>query len=610
MELKKLNFIFRSLSTTEEIELSKAMCPSFYWNASYISLLEKQDWLHEIVVSEELKSSVNALLREEFDGFIHTKVHGELLMKRLQFESVYIWYYHRTRIYYSVQEFLYQVDTVRNHLIKDVEIAIFTDDERFSIFFSDDARIKIIRKDTTQFNSSKNRKELVKKGASLFYNGVLGISNLHRSRRKKYFIVVNATSNKPIAHLKRNYNPFFGKLLTEGDKKEFGIIYIKEYTQETGSNISSTKLDAAISPYDSFRSDAILLRYALSMRRKRSDVKAFLSSLKQIQKEWSSELSMIHRLFLETLVALNRSSEYYLLQHHAYNCFFQRTKEARKTIAISEYSSNHKLILDASRKNKIETVGIQHGMISTSHISYMFSKDEEKYHCIPDMTILWGENWRSTLLENSCYSQENTVVLGQLRTDYVQEFMSRQSIGSKLTIAKDKAVIMFASQPQKDLAARRDAAKMVFQAFPNNNHFQLIVKIHPIEKVEFYRDIAEEIGAQNYLILDEKYDLYELLAFSNVVITCFSTVGSEAIYFEKPLIVIDPLNEDKADYVKNNVALQVKNSLELETAVKKSLSESLPQEYKDYTRKSISIIDGKVYQRYLNFLRQTPTRNH
>ena len=92
---------------------------------------------------------------------------------------------------------------------------------------------------------------------------------------------------------------------------------------------------------------------------------------------------------------------------------------------------------------------------------------------------------------------------------------------------------------------RYKTAYDVFAAVKNISGLFLIVNIHLAElnDVNYYESIAKEAGCTNFKII-YYYDLYLLLSVSDIVITCFSTVGSEAIYFNKPLIIVDHLMQD------------------------------------------------------------------
>ncbi|MCK5078526.1 MAG: CDP-glycerol glycerophosphotransferase family protein, partial [Bacteroidales bacterium] len=101
-------------------------------------------------------------------------------------------------------------------------------------------------------------------------------------------------------------------------------------------------------------------------------------------------------------------------------------------------------------------------------------------------------------------------------------------------------------------------------------------------------------------------DLYLLISVCDILITCFSTVGTETIYFGKPLIILDHLKQDIQNYHKEGVALQASNEKELENHIANILSgkTSIDKEaYERFISKYAFAIDGKASERAIGFIR-------
>ncbi|MGE5457984.1 MAG: CDP-glycerol glycerophosphotransferase family protein, partial [Methanococcaceae archaeon] len=258
---------------------------------------------------------------------------------------------------------------------------------------------------------------------------------------------------------------------------------------------------------------------------------------------------------LRTFFSLNKSSNFYLLKHLCYYNFF--SKCAFKTIcAIDENSPATRSILDAARKCSIKTIGIQHGNIGDSHPAYLYTQKDQERNVMTDLTLTWGDYFTDFLISNANYPSDSVKTVGQMRSDLIPTMKAiAHEYRKKLT--DSPFLVIFASQPIPDVDFRHKVAYDVFKSFSNLTNAKLIVKLHPAERfdVDYYRSISEEAGYNNP---DIRYDidLYELLAAADLVITCFSTVGSEAVYFERPLIVYDPFREDLLKYVSEGVAFQ------------------------------------------------------
>jgi len=166
---------------------------------------------------------------------------------------------------------------------------------------------------------------------------------------------------------------------------------------------------------------------------------------------------------------------------------------------------------------------------------------------------------------------------------------------------------MFASQPQRDSVLREKAAFDVFTSVKDLENVELVLKLHPAEKDDFdyYRNIAKKAACNNFRIVLE-FDLYLLISISDIVITCFSTVGAETVYFNKPLIILDHLKQDIQRYHEEGIAFQTTNDKELNEVIIPLLSGELKLDkkaYQEYIQKYALSIDGKVSERVLDFIR-------
>ena len=57
-----------------------------------------------------------------------------------------------------------------------------------------------------------------------------------------------------------------------------------------------------------------------------------------------------------------------------------------------------------------------------------------------------------------------------------------------------------------------------------------------------------------------------------MLITCFSTVGAEAVYFHKPLLILDHLGQDVQGYIREKVAFEARDWQTLEEVLLEVLS--------------------------------------
>lgn len=313
-----------------------------------------------------------------------------------------------------------------------------------------------------------------------------------------------------------------------------------------------------------------------------------------------AELSRVFEIYS----SLMRSSRFYIFKYLCYYRYFEKYN-FNTVSAIDENSPATKCILDAARFNSIKTIGIQHGNIGESQPAYLYTAKDRENRVIADLTVVWGEYFRDILIEKGNFTAESVKTAGQMRSDLIPRMIEMSEI-YKRELSPDKRVVTFASQPIADENYRYQMAYNVFDCFKNHPEIRLILKLHPGERhsYEYYRNIALAAGYTNADIRYE-VDLYELLSISDIVITAYSTVGSEAVYFGKPLIIYDPFREDLLNYVKEGVAFMATDNQSLKLLVDDILSGQLKPDaelYSKFIRKYAYAIDGKATERTLSFI--------
>ncbi len=258
-------------------------------------------------------------------------------------------------------------------------------------------------------------------------------------------------------------------------------------------------------------------------------------------------------------------------------------------------------LFQAARCLEVPTYAIQHGGISLNNINYSFVKDDQRFNPLSTKTLVWGEMTAKQLCTNSIYQENQIVVVGQIRTDVIPALKSNKIEAFNSEVK----TIVFASQP---LPHDQDLRNQMFADFVQLNKVftgqNILWKPHPNERldIEKFQAIAEESGVT---ISIYEGDLYGLLAQSDVLITNYSTVGSEAVYFDKELLVLDYSGNDSAGYVKNGVGHLCKDFTELESALKSIIQgETISKQEMRQTYKAQRAykIDGNVRFRIIDVI--------
>jgi hypothetical protein len=175
------------------------------------------------------------------------------------------------------------------------------------------------------------------------------------------------------------------------------------------------------------------------------------------------------------------------------------------------------------------------------------------------------------------FPAERLFVIGQPRFDQIQkQKYNPAKLRAELNIAADKGIIVLATQPmvecnfwtEKERQKFIETAAVGVKGLPDR---QLIVKLHPDEKIEDYRRILAGIGDKSNIVC-QGTDMYELLNACDVLITYYSTVALEAMLFHKPVITLNLFGKpDVFPYAQSGAALGVYREEEFVPAVRKAI---------------------------------------
>jgi CDP-glycerol glycerophosphotransferase (TagB/SpsB family) len=223
---------------------------------------------------------------------------------------------------------------------------------------------------------------------------------------------------------------------------------------------------------------------------------------------------------------------------------------------------------------------------------------------------VWGQFWKDFLVSKGNYPEGSVVVTGQIRTDIIPSLKDIQRLKAKLRPFPEKFIVAFASQPQRDPVLRERTAYDVYKGMSSIHGAILVQKLHPGEKDDFryYREIARKAGLEE-VIIESGIELYSLIASCDLLVTSFSTVGTETVYFNKPLIIYDPLMQDIQHYLREGVAFRATCAEEICDLISRFKEGRLAPDlvaYRDYCSRYVLKIDGKSALRCLEEIRRSP----
>ena len=254
-------------------------------------------------------------------------------------------------------------------------------------------------------------------------------------------------------------------------------------------------------------------------------------------------------------------------------------------------------------------------MVSTRTV--MFNEEPYRYDQT-DYISVTGNNSRRQLLKLGIPAGKIRVC-GDPRFD---NFKQRQSsrlkdkvyhqLGIKNLTQSIVLLISFRSNSQLPLAEKMSFIKLAQAAVRQVDNAILVIKPHPTEK---RYQLLEELKAWqvNDVIVtnNSQLELLDLLTVSSVVVQTWSMTGLEAITFNLPLIIVNPLNKNYDQvipYISGYGAKEAKNQTQLMELLKIFTNKTHPQtksqllSARHFAREYIKTPDGQVCQRISDLL--------
>jgi len=595
---ENLHIVARNLKKEEIKAINNDPDSNIFWfDKRYFRDGVRVKSLNSLISAGE-KKKINYNVIKSILELSEKKIRGTSVSSFFTIERMNFWFYQRFNLYMSIRNTEYLLEEIRKAAER-YNIILYTSIpvECFSGTGIENHQVKY---EPVGTNEAKSKKLKISTSSAIAILRSL-LKKSEKLAADKHLIIDNARPvllYDPVNMQNVTGNYVLGNVFSMLDKRFTLIMECGMPGKRTAppSHYKSSH-QYSILDIDYFKSDRIIAR-ALIKRKLRKEYRMIRSTLAEKIELFKSEYSdnsysLVNYFFSITLP----SNSIFILRYLGFRDICE-TIRPLSVSASDENSPYNKCLLDAARSAGIRTIGIQHGAIHELHPAYRFTEYEIKQGIIPDKTLVWGPKWKEILIKKSNYPGHKIRVTGQSRTD---------SIGHLLKTAmpkpRESRVVLFASQPQRDPSLREKAAKDLFEASVTFSNVEIVLKPHPLEKdyVEYYGSIARTAGLKHISYQPDE-DLYKLISESDAVYTCFSTVGMEAVYFSKPLLVHDPLDQDIQGYIKEGVGMQIKNRNEcieiLESLVKGTLAVE-PETVQSFIANHAYKIDNKASERII-----------
>jgi hypothetical protein len=292
-------------------------------------------------------------------------------------------------------------------------------------------------------------------------------------------------------------------------------------------------------------------------------------------------------------------------------------KEKPDLIMVSsEYGIFEKSLVVAGKLQGIPTLAIQHGNIGPLHKGYIYPRNsvspfgsiEAPYCPIPDRTAVYGQYYYDILTKMSSYPPDSVVITGQPRYDVLavaDRVYSKEEFCKRLDLDSHKKIVLVGTE-NIGITEGRTFLRSVLNALKDFPDLQVIVKPHPGEKGEWYKDILEQEGVRA-VVLSRDADTFEALYACDLFFTGFSTIATEGVILGKVGVTLHmDEGEDPTPYYEK-VTLRVCREADLVPAIEKALydektREKIKAEGKRFVYDHAYRQDGKATERLVNLI--------
>lgn len=203
------------------------------------------------------------------------------------------------------------------------------------------------------------------------------------------------------------------------------------------------------------------------------------------------------------------------------------------------------------------------------------------------------------LLKNMGYNEQRIELIGHPKYDFLKNislFEAKNKLKTVFDYDSRKKIILVAMSQWNE--SDEDWMSDYIQ-FCNENNYEIIIKIHPM-----YISSNNEISENKIKIINKKcsknkyfvtydFDIYDLIASSDLVITDYSNVGIESVLLKKPLLTVN-FNQNPWDYLKlkeTGASIEIKKIGEL-----KQLSKNILEKKINLNKNFESIIENYNYR--------------
>ena len=257
-----------------------------------------------------------------------------------------------------------------------------------------------------------------------------------------------------------------------------------------------------------------------------------------------------------------------------------------------------------AKSMNIPSLVIQNGVVGTT-------TGEQFFPMLADKMAVWGAIPKKTLTQQGG-NADRIVITGnpQLSTRIRKEVVEDEFY-KKLGVDKNKEIFIFATQAFGDFFAEKEIKNLfgillpIFKKFPEK---QLIINVHLRDDPEIYESIVKGYNLKN-VIITKYVDLNKLLNICDILITVSSTIASEIMFLDKPVVITNFFNRDCAvPYAESGATIGVKNKKELYEVItdisKSRIDKEMGEKRAKFVYESFYKRDGRAGKRIIAVIKK------
>lgn len=233
-----------------------------------------------------------------------------------------------------------------------------------------------------------------------------------------------------------------------------------------------------------------------------------------------------------------------------YHRYFQLLSGSEVKLMFSESHYHKEGLIAAVKQRGIRFIELQHGLISRKDLYYVYGehlKSHAENALFPDKIFVFGEYWKSMLLDGFEHRPENVIVTGDYSYSNIQQ-----------TLREKQNIVFIGAQKNMGEYYIPYITFLVDKILPLHPEWEIWVKLHPFEKdPDQYYQLAQHPKLQ---IFGNESSLHHILSVCKIQISIYSTTFYDALGYDVLNLSLQSYSQSSdyaADMVSEGIAVGI-----------------------------------------------------